>query len=71
VSSPYDWSRFRRRHLEPGHERQAIPHYIDPEEEPTVRVPAEPDAVTISRRPATRSAAELDAELAQHAGEGR
>jgi hypothetical protein len=65
VSRRYDWSRFRR-YLEPG----AVANAVDPDEEPTVRIAREPDAVTV-KRPATRSTAELEAELALHAEAGR
>ena len=59
----YDWSLAKT--LD-GRERQAIPHYIDPDEEPTVRIPVERARDIMERTPA-----ELDAELRQHAEAGR
>lgn len=65
MSRRYDWSRFRR-YLEPG----AVASAVDPDEEPTVRIPRE-SAEELTKRPVTRSTAQLEAELAQHAEAGR
>jgi hypothetical protein len=68
VSAPYDWSRFRRRYLEPG----AVVAPIDPEEEPTIKLePGEMER--LGRRidaHGVPSAAELEDELEQHAAAG-
>lgn len=55
-----------RRHLEPG----AVLVPVDPDEEPTVRIPRERGADLVGR-PATRSTEELEAELQLHAEAGR
>jgi hypothetical protein len=64
VSRLYDWSRFRR-YLEPA----AVTTSIDPDEEPTRRIPVESSEDLVAR-PVTRTAEELDAELLQHADAG-
>jgi hypothetical protein len=67
VSRRYDWSRFRR-YLEPG----AVANAVDPDEEPTVRLPVGA-MERLGRRADARgvpSPEELEDELEQHAAAG-